>query len=169
MRTYHITVTDQSGRSERFVIENNGYAHSARLAALNNAMDKGFQGEVVVEVKTGRRLSSHNHIMPMIPWTHYDVLESYKQGWSVFQDDQGEFFLFALDDPDGVNADHFGNDEEDYEYTGPVFEGEDRDKDAIDYVREHAASGDKTCRKAIEFLIMMESPDAKHYHLKKEW
>ncbi len=89
-----------------------------------------------------------------IAWTWQDTEATYQHGWSLFQVDNGDFELMALDDPFGVNSD---------DYAGPVF---NTDSEAAEYAKKQAAAGDALARKAIDFLKEHNSPSLEAFNLK---
>lgn len=98
----------------------------------------------------------------MANWTLEDTKACYLQGFGVFHNDDKQYYLQKLDDPDEANE----TGEDDPPYSGPVFE---TDPEAIAYVQKKANEGDAVCRKAIEFLIEQKSPDVKEYNITKGW
>ena len=95
-------------------------------------------------------------------WTDKENRHAYSQGWAVFQTDLDLYELHGLDDPEGVCEDAGCESKQ-------KFTGNNRDSQAAVFVQKAADEGDLVCRKAIEFLIAVESMDVNAFALKKTW
>jgi len=100
--------------------------------------------------------------MKKVKWTKEHNLESFRYGWSIFITDKDGYQLHGLDSPVATCEDHEIESKQ-------TFEGEDRDKEAAEFVQKRANEGDPTCRTAIEFLIAEKSQDIKLFGLTKTW
>jgi hypothetical protein len=112
---------------------------------------------------------------PEILWGLDMQREAHKMGWDIFINDDGKFYLQALDDPNGVIAEQAeadGLDPDSIKYSGLNFfdrsKGQYADDNAIRFVIEQAKHGNVVCQRAIDFLIDRKSPNVRFFRLKQE-
>lgn len=173
--TYKIRVfVGNSGKQVEYMVDGSYAASFALRKAAIKANDDGHTGPAqmsVIEIdgKADSGKAMHDVVLASSPWTREDNLASFKQGWAIFLNDSTHYKIQKLDDPDQVNGEV--DDPEglmaNYKYVGPLF---DTDTKAVQYVKKMAEElGDPTCRKAIEFLIMVKSPQVHQHRLAKTW
>lgn len=175
LHTYKIRVfVGNTGKQEEYSVDGCYAASSALRKAAIKANEDGHTGPsqmCVIEIdgKASNNNVMHDVVLASSAWTRKDNLASFKQGWSIFLNDSTHYKIQKLDDPDQVNSEV--DDPEglmaNYKYVGPLF---DTDTKAVQYVKKMAEEfGDPTCRKAIEFLIMVKSPQVHLHRLAKTW
>jgi hypothetical protein len=89
-------------------------------------------------------------------WTPEDQLAAQRQGWDIFDCEgsaDGRWQLQAIAAP---------SDHPHLDYDEPKFPG---DKEAAAFVREQALKGDPLAKKAIEFLVAVDSRDVQKWNL----
>jgi hypothetical protein len=96
-------------------------------------------------------------------WRLSDDTAIFAEGWGIFKRPDGKLYLQALVNPHGVNADRH---RKPYRYKGPVFKC---DESAAAHAMRLAEEGHLAARKAIEYLVLHESPSVKMFHLKVSW
>ena len=89
-----------------------------------------------------------------VKWTTQHDIETFKNGWGLFKRDDGRLEIQALDDPEGIGRDF-------HIVITRIFNGLNRDKKAIDYVRQRAKQGCDISKLALS--IVADQPKLKRH------